>query len=211
MKIVASDLGKRYNRDWIFKNLTCEFQQGYTYAITGPNGSGKSTLLQVLWGQLPPSTGSVSYLVGAQPVLVEDVFRHVSIAAPYMELVEEFTLDELVRFHFRYKKPWRGVSVDELLESMELTHARSRFLHQFSSGMKQRVKLALAFFSTTDFLFLDEPGTNLDQSAFAWYRRTLENVRSERLVLIASNQPEEYPQDAIRVDILKNKGVTGVR
>jgi ABC-type multidrug transport system ATPase subunit len=208
MKIVASELGKRYNRDWIFKKLQYQFEHGKIYAITGPNGSGKSTLLQVLWGQLPPSSGEVTYWVDNRSVSVEDVYRHVSIATPYMELIEEFTLAEMIEFHFKFKNVWPGLHANEVLEALELTHARSKYLSQFSSGMKQRVKLGLAFFSDTPFLFLDEPGTNLDKSAFAWYQNWLEKVRHQRLVLIASNQPAEYPSDSEKLDILDFKPVT---
>jgi ABC-type multidrug transport system ATPase subunit len=208
MKIVASQLGKRYNRDWIFKDLSYEFRAGATYAIVGPNGSGKSTLLQVLWGQLPPSRGEARYETDQQAVPVADVFKHVSIATPYLELVEEFTLDELVAFHFRFKQPRSGFSVTDVIEAMELTHARKKYLSQFSSGMKQRVKLGLAMLSQTPLLFLDEPGTNLDQAAFAWYSNLLNHARKDRLILIASNQPDEYPADAIRLNIMDFKPVT---
>lgn len=208
MKIVASRLGKRYNRDWIFKDLNFEFQTGTTYAVVGPNGSGKSTLLQVLWGQLPASQGEAHYELAGKIVPISDVFQHVGIATPYMELIEEFTLEEMLAFHFRFKKPRAGFSPPSVIEAMDLTHARKKFLSQFSSGMKQRVKLGLAMFSQTEMLFLDEPGTNLDKSAFDWYLNLLKEVRKDRLVFIASNQPEEFPDDANRLNIMDFKPVT---
>lgn len=211
MKIIASQLGKRYNRDWIFKNLNFEFRTGQTYAVVGPNGSGKSTLLQVLWGQLPPSEGKIEYTTDTGPVASGEFFRQISIAAPYMELVEEFSLEEIIRFHFRFKQPWAGMGISEMVDTMQLTAVRNRLISQFSSGMKQRVKLALAFFSETSCLFLDEPGTNLDQSAFAWYLGMLEKVRPGRLVIIASNQAEELPLNAVRLNLPDFKPVTPAR
>lgn len=209
MKVVASRLGKRYNRDWIFKNLTCEFQARATYAVTGPNGSGKSTLLQVLWGQLPPSQGHVAYGQNNGLVNPGDVYRHVAVATPYMELIEEFTLEEMIGFHFRFKTLRPGFSVADVPDLLELAHAKKKYLYQFSSGMKQKVKLGLAFFSACELLFLDEPGTNLDPHAFAWYRQQLEAVRGTGTLFIASNQPEEYPADAEKISILDFKTVTG--
>src|SRR6478609_11181093 len=113
MTIQVENLGKRFNREWIFKNLTSTFEQGNTYAITGPNGSGKSTLLQVLWGQMPSSSGKISYHLKDKAVAIEDVFQHVSIATPYMDLIEEYTLEEMIRFHFQFKKVRQSKSIGE--------------------------------------------------------------------------------------------------
>ncbi|MEQ8423667.1 MAG: ATP-binding cassette domain-containing protein, partial [Cyclobacteriaceae bacterium] len=113
MKIVTDNLGKRFNREWIFRKFIFEFKPGNCYAITGPNGSGKSTLMQILWGQVPPSTGKISYSIADQQIPIEDVYKLVSIATPYMELIEEFTLNEMVRFHFKFKKVTGNRSVSD--------------------------------------------------------------------------------------------------
>lgn len=199
MKIVAENLGKRFNREWIFRHFSLTIEQGKTYAITGPNGSGKSTLSQVLWGQVPPTAGTLQYIAGDKPVPITDVFRHISIATPYMDLIEEFTLDEAVAFHFKFKKP-AGIAVLDAVDRMELTHARDKKIAAFSSGMKQRLKLALAFYSDTPFLFLDEPTTNLDQTAIAWYIRNLESQKG-RTIVVASNQEHEYPSNSVKIDL----------
>jgi ABC-type multidrug transport system ATPase subunit len=201
MRIATENLGKRFNREWIFKGLTRTFQTGICYAIIGPNGSGKSTLMQVLWGQVPPSEGQLTYFDRHDnPVLTEDVFKHISIATPYLELIDEFTLSEMVRFHFRFKNLKKDIRQEEVLDKMELAHAHAKRISQFSSGMKQRLKLALAFYSDTEVLFLDEPTTNLDSHATGWY---LENLReqSDRIIFIASNQPHEYPESAQKIDL----------
>jgi ABC-type multidrug transport system ATPase subunit len=190
--IVANGLAKRYNREWIFRKLTYTFEQGKTYAITGPNGSGKSTLLQVLWGQSPPSSGTVSYVQKERPLPIEDVYRHITIATPYMDLVDEFTLEEQLAFHSRLKPLRPGVSIDMLIEKMYLQNSRKKQIGNFSSGMRQRVKLCLAFSTEADVIFLDEPGTNLDKTAFDWYLRQLDEVQEKSLLFIASNNPEEY-------------------
>lgn len=204
MQIIAENLGKRFNREWIFKNLSQTFQAGTTYAVVGPNGSGKSTLLQVLWGQMPPSSGRITWQRGDVEIQAENVFQHLSIAAPYMELVDEFSLEEMVAFHFKFKKVKSGVPLKEVCERMELGHAREKRIGQFSSGMKQRLKLALAFYSDTEAIFLDEPTTNLDQRACQWYMENLAQTH-DRLVFIASNQEHEYPKTAVKIDIMDIK------
>ena len=103
MTLTVENLGKRFNREWIFKNFNYNFTDG-VYAITGPNGSGKSTLLQVLWGQLPQTTGTAAYRHLNANIPVEDIYAHLAIATPYMELIEEFTLTEVLKFHFSFKK-----------------------------------------------------------------------------------------------------------
>lgn len=205
MTIQVENLGKRFNREWIFKNLTTTFEQGNTYAITGPNGSGKSTLLQVLWGQLPFSSGKLSYSLKSETVPIEEVFQHVSIATPYMDLIEEYTLSEMLRFHFQFKQMRNSRSITELLEVMELTHAKDKVIANFSSGMRQRVKLALAFYSNSPMLFLDEPTTNLDKKATEWYLKNLHQLPPDSLIFIASNQEHEYPISAKKIDILNFK------
>src|SRR5688572_12805639 len=118
--ITTSQLTKRFNREWVFKNFTFEFREGNTYAIIGPNGSGKSTLLQVLWGQVPPTSGSLQYTTKTGPIPVDEVASKISIATPYMDLIEELTLMELLTFHFKLKKIRNNMPLEELLRMMYL-------------------------------------------------------------------------------------------
>src|SRR6478609_135948 len=199
MKVVAENLGKRFNREWVFRNFNYEFNSGNCYVITGPNGSGKSTLMQVLWGQMQPSIGSVKYSV---PDLSE-IFKSVAIATPYMDLIEEFNLEEMINFHFKFKKC--RVSVSEVLKKSELESSRLKLISSFSSGMRQRLKLALAFYSDCELLFLDEPCTNLDKKSIEWYQANLRDLPKDILTFIASNQEIEYPATAAKIDILSYK------
>jgi ABC-type multidrug transport system ATPase subunit len=193
----VQSLSKRFNREWIFKNLSYTFQGGKIYAITGSNGSGKSTLLQILWGQLPATSGDLIYQEGSRKIPVEENYTQVAIATPYMELIDEFTLQEQIEFHFTLRKRRSTLSINEMIDSLYLNNARHKPISNFSSGMKQRLKLGLAFFTDAPFLFLDEPGTNLDAKGFAWYRKNLDEASGKQLIFIASNQPTEYPGNAI--------------
>lgn len=203
--IQATALGKRFNRDWIFKNFNYTFKQSHTYAITGPNGSGKSTLLQVLWGQLPQSKGEVTYQTEEKKIPVDEIFNYLTVATPYMDLIEEFTLREHLNLHFGLKKSRNSWSIDQLMEKMQLKHAADKLISNFSSGMKQRVKLALAFFTEASIIFLDEPTTNLDKTAIAWYHEHLRQLPSGCTIFIASNDSAEYPSDAGIINIMDFK------
>jgi ABC-type multidrug transport system ATPase subunit len=208
MIISVSNLGKRFNREWIFQGLTQEFTPGNIYAITGSNGSGKSTLMQVLWGQVPASEGILEYRVNDNPIPVEEAFRHIAIAAPYMDLLEEFTLTEHLEFHFRFKQNLLGGNIEELIERLELQQAINKPIKQFSSGMRQRVKLGIALFSASEAIFLDEPTTNLDENATAWYTRNLIQVAKEKVVFIATNQASDYPDGSQILNLSTLKRVT---
>ena len=205
LTIQVTDLSKRFNKEWIFKNLNYTFQSGKTYAITGPNGSGKSTLMQVLWGQMPQSSGLITYSSANKNIPVEEVFSHVSVATPYMDLIEEFTLVEQLQFHFRMRAIRTGFTFESILEKLYLSHAKEKTISNFSSGMKQRLKLGLAFYTESSILFLDEPGTNLDEQAFTWYQENLKQLPKDRLILIASNQHNEYPANAEVVNLMSFK------
>jgi ABC-type multidrug transport system ATPase subunit len=203
--IEVNALAKRFNREWIFRKLNYTFEPCRTYAVTGPNGSGKSTLLQVLWGQTPPSQGSISYRTSSGEVEVEEIFRKIAVATPYMDLIDEFTLEEQVSFHLKLKEPRPGLTADTIVERMGLQHARKKQIGNFSSGMRQRVKLCLAFSTAADVVFLDEPGTNLDKNAFQWYLDELSRIQATTLVMIASNDPAEYVSAHEVINILHFK------
>jgi ABC-type multidrug transport system ATPase subunit len=191
MKIITNAIGKRFQRDWIFKQLNYTFEAGKTYAVTGPNGSGKSTLLQCLAAVSPLTEGTLQYVSSENQIIAhDDIYRHIGVAAPYLELIEEFTLDELLAFHGKFKK--FRISADTLADRMKLARAKNKNIAHFSSGMKQRLKLALALFSDTPIVFLDEPTANMDVHGIDWYKAEIEQHLANRLVIICSNQRYEY-------------------
>ena len=203
--IKVQGLGKRFNREWIFRNFNYTFEPSNVYAVTGPNGSGKSTLLQVLWGQLPQSAGELLYPHKSGDIPIDEIFQHLAIATPYLDLIEEFTLIEHLRFHFKLKTSRNGLPVEEMLDKLMLNGAKDKHIANFSSGMKQRVTLGLAFFTEADLVFLDEPTTNLDAETKAWYHRELNSLPPTCTIFIASNQREEYPSTAKTINILDFK------
>ncbi len=192
MKISLQNIGRRFNRDWIFRGIDYTFESGRIYAVLGPNGSGKSTLLQVLNGSLAPSAGQISYFYEEKPVEIEDVYSHLSFAAPYLELIEEFTLSEVIDFHFKFKSYKPGIDKSEIIALLAMHDNRNKLIKYFSSGMKQRLKLALAFCADTPMLMLDEPTSNLDAQGIEWYLSLVQKFAKDRLTIICSNQAHEY-------------------
>ena len=179
--ITLNSVSKKFGSNWIFKNINAEFVAGKKYAVTGPNGSGKSTLLKVLAGIVTPNSGEVKFAF-------EDVFQHISFSAPYMDLPEELTLNELFVFHENIRR--LNISRRAFMDEVQLEGDKE--IRNYSSGMKQRLKLAFAFFTESKILLLDEPSATLDEHWNNWYLKTVQNVAPERLVIISSNIPAEY-------------------
>jgi ABC-type multidrug transport system ATPase subunit len=192
MNITLQNIGRRFNRDWIFKGIDYTFNSGQAYAILGPNGSGKSTLLQVLNASLTPSVGTINFNFQDKPVEIDQVFTHLSLAAPYLELIEEFTLNEMVDFHFKFKQYKPGINKKELIGLLNLAKSENKLIRYFSSGMKQRLKLILAFCADTPMLMLDEPTSNLDNQGVDWYLNLVQQFAQDRLTIVCSNQEHEY-------------------
>jgi ABC-type multidrug transport system ATPase subunit len=205
MKIILEHIGRRFNREWIFRNINYEFESGSSYAVLGSNGAGKSTLLQVISGSLSSSEGKISYLHGDTNIDQEKVYIQQSMVAPYFELIEEFTLTELIDFHFRFKKYRQGLNRQGVIELLGLKNAEFKAIKYFSSGMKQRVKLALAFCSDTAMLLLDEPASNLDQQGLDWYLSLASTFSSDRLLITCSNQEQEYSFCSHQINIADYK------
>ena len=193
MQISLHDTGKRYNREWIFRHVSLQFAPGIAYAITGPNGSGKSTLLQVIAGAIQHNEGKIDYYAGPDEqsrVSADLVYHNIAIAAPYLDLVEEMTALEFLAFHAGFKKLTQDHG--SILSETGLSKAANKQIRYISSGMKQRLKLAQAFFSDASVLLLDEPTSNLDEEGCNLYHHLLSRMAGGKLVIISSNDPEEY-------------------
>jgi ABC-type multidrug transport system ATPase subunit len=202
MKITLQNIGKRYNREWIFKKVDTELSSDHSYVILGSNGSGKSTLLQLLSGYIIPSEGTINYQVNGNEISPETIFKQVSIATPYQELFEDFTLIETLQLHGKFKSIDPELNFDTIADLFQLEKAKNKAIKNYSSGMKQRVKLGLAFISETPLLLLDEPTSNLDKKGIDWYLEMVNRFKKDKLVVVCSNQQEqEYAFCDQQIDI----------
>ena len=188
IQISLQDAGKRFNKDWIFKDLNCQFEMGQHYALIGNNGSGKSTLLQIISGYATLSKGKIDW----SEYDATTIFQQVSLAAPYLELIEEFTTLEQIEFHEKFKPLRKDLSTANMIEMIGLTAATHKQIRYYSSGMKQRLKLALAIFSETPILLLDEPCSNLDKEGYALYHELIQKYALHKLIIVGSNDTQEY-------------------
>ena len=205
MTISADKVGKRFLNSWIFRDISLELKSGVTYALIGHNGSGKSTLLQILAGYLSPSEGEVIFKDQGNKVKRDDIHKFLSFCSPYTELIEELTLEEHLDFHQKFRPFVDDLDVNAVMEIMELEREWDKEVRFFSSGMKQRLKLALSILSQSGFILLDEPSTNLDQASTQWFLNLLEKYRGDRIIVIASNVEADLQLCTDRISVEQYK------
>ena len=212
MRIELSGAGKRFNREWIFRKADLVFDSRSSYAVTGPNGSGKSTLLQCLGGMLQLSEGNIRYSNSNATIPGEKIYSAISFCAPYLDLIEEMNLSEFLHFHHQFKPYLPGISETNILEETGLQPAAGKQIRYYSSGMKQRVKLAQAVYFNTEIVLLDEPSSNLDEEGISFYHSLIERYCKDRLVVVCSNDLAEYKfcKEVISITSLK-QNATPVR
>ena len=181
-EVRAEGVGKRYGRRWLFRDVTFDLERGQRLAILGHNGSGKSTLLRLLAGLLTPTEGKIVPPNG-------DVRLTLGYAALEMALYAALTVDE----HLEFSARLRGCDprADELLDTVGLTYARAFPAGQLSTGMKARLKLAMAVQARPMVLLLDEPGAALDEEGKELVRRLAEEQTGRGALVVATNDPEE--------------------
>lgn len=192
MRIELESIGKRFQYEWIFRKLSFHLNDGSKTAIVGSNGSGKSTLLRCLSGSQILTEGKLTYIFNGSEISHDSIFKYLTISAPYLELPEEFSLIELLKFHFKFKNPIPGMSLSEMMKIMYLEEHQHKPISIFSSGMKQRLKLGLCFFSDVPLLLLDEPTSNLDQKGVMWYLDLVDRFSDKKTLLVCSNDSREY-------------------
>lgn len=191
MNIQIDSLAKRFNKEWIFKSISLNVGSGEKLGIIGSNGSGKSTFIKLISGAELPSKGEITYSIDAAEIEVSEVYSKINFAAPYIDLIEEFTCKELIDFHLTFKHFQKGLTADEFIQLVYLKDAENKFVKNFSSGMKQRLKLGLAICSQSELLLLDEPCSNLDTKGIELYHKLMDSYNINRTTFIGSNEQTE--------------------
>lgn len=206
LKITARHLGKKYGNNRLFKNLDLDFEQPGNYAITGFNGSGKSTLLLCLAGFITPTEGHVTWALPDRKNKINDLYKHFAFCSPALTLFEELSLLELMEFHAAFVPSFKKEKALAKLEQYGLQKAKNKPVAGFSSGMKQRLKLLLAFENDVPVLFLDEPCSNLDEPGVLLFQQEIQQINAQKLIIVATNQPViefPVPGKTINIEVFK--------
>lgn len=192
--IAVDGVGKRHGRVWVLRKVSLTLEPGDTLAILGANGSGKSSLLRLMCGFDRPSEGAVTWRTGTQALDAMQVPMNIAYCAPDQALLADLTVGEHIQLHQKLRPALPESDVHTVLELSLLAakgHVRVRDL---SSGMRQRLALALAFSTDCAALFLDEPTSHLDRAGKSWYAELVSSWQKGRSLVVASNHdPGEYP------------------
>jgi heme exporter protein A len=192
MELKAEGLGKEFGEKKIFRDIGFHLHDGQSLAITGPNGSGKTTLIKILCGLIRPSTGSLKYCRSGSEMGADQIFPAIGLVGPYLELYEELTARENIRFFIRMRN-LHGMDdkIAGLFRLFNLSGREDDIVRTYSSGMRQRLKYITAVMHDPEVLFLDEPTSNLDSQGIACVYEVMERQKKERILIIATNDRED--------------------
>ena len=186
------NLHKRFGDRAVLRNVNARVEHGEALVVTGHNGSGKSTLLTVLAGLLRPDRGRVRILEDGREITRDERRRALALVAPDLTLYPELTALENLEFFARV----RGLPVDSrgheaLLERLGLPGRGRDSVGTYSSGMRVRLKYAVALQADPHVLLLDEPTAMLDTGGVEVVEQIIAEQRRRGLLVLATNDPEE--------------------
>lgn len=187
MQVEAKALHKDFGHQRVISGIDLTISSGDRWAIVGGNGSGKTTLLRLLSGLIRPSQGTVVWSEEAQFIPRETWTHRMNFAGPYVELIEELSLSELLKLHQGLRAFVSQLTSAEVEEISGLRVPANKPIRFFSSGMKQRLRLTLALLTQSDIVFLDEPTSNLDAAAIEWMQLLVEKYLEDRTLVVGSN------------------------
>ena len=190
MDLEVDGLAKKYGSQWVFKALNFNLPSGQILGVKGRNGSGKSTLLNIILGTVLPTKGKVSFSENGKKVSQDDIISKINISGPYTALPNELTGPELIDTVSQFRRV--DSSAEQIMEYALLGGQLKKPIHQYSTGMLQRLKLSLAFFVESDIVILDEPTSNLDDQGKQWYLDLVKEKLKGRSAIIASNETQDF-------------------
>ena len=192
MEIELADCCKSFNNQIIINRLNFKIESKSCTAILGNNGAGKSTLTLLLAGLIKPTSGHVLWRSLGQEIPSDNLYEFLTLTSPALVLPEEYNITELLDYHSSFKNLNQGLNEDEIIHLCEFDKSiRGKAIKNFSSGMKQRVKLCLTFFTEASLRIFDEPTENLDSKGQALFHYLLDSEVGKSTVIIASNRKED--------------------
>ena len=193
LKLEIDKLAKWFGQRKIFEDINLTLEIGQSAAIIGPNGSGKTTLLRLIMGLSYPTRGEVIFSEDGKKLDFDGYRKRMALVSPYLSLYDALTGLENLRFFA--KVDGRAVSNDEMNEVLEKVGLGGRgedFVGAYSTGMKQRLKYAVALLKDPAIFLVDEPSANLDESGKNIARGIIRAKKKDSLLILATNEKEEY-------------------
>jgi len=202
MELQIKNIGKDFAERRIFDDINFSLKSGQSAAIVGPNGSGKTTLAKIICGLIRPSRGEVIYRIENTPIPQQEIYHHVGLVGPYLELYEELTAMENMLFFARMQRvPNAEDKIISLLSQMNLAGREDDEVRTYSSGMRQRLKYAFALLTDPQVLILDEPTSNLDSDGIDRVYAIMTEQKKNKILLIATNDKMDLKYGDIQVAV----------
>jgi len=205
LSLEVKQLTKSYNRRMVLSNLSFVHSEGIL-GISGANGSGKSTLLKCLSFLLRPKNGTIIWKENSNILSKEDIKPLISFSAPYVNLYSELTSFENLEFIQEVSGKGKNPElIREILDFVQMEDFSSQLFKQLSTGQQQRIKLASSLVRNPRILFLDEPGSNLDEKGHELVSKIVQHQKHNgTLVVIASNNPAEIELCDNVIELISN-------
>ncbi|MCX7833811.1 MAG: ABC transporter ATP-binding protein [Ignavibacteria bacterium] len=190
IELECLNLEKKYSNKQVFRGVNIKLKKGDSVAIIGRNGSGKSTLLKIISNLIKPTSGQIILKVDNIEIKKEYYYKYIGYAAPYLNLYDELTAYENLKFfielkcNFNYPKG----KIEEVLKKVNLYYCKDDIIREYSTGMKQRLKLAFSILNEPKLLLLDEPHSNLDLEGIEILKKISLEQKERGILLIATNE-----------------------
>lgn len=191
-QLSAEHIFKSFSFRQVLRDINFTLEDGDCLVITGRNGSGKSTLMKLLAGLLSPDSGRVDFQLDGNYLSKETRKKYVSLVCPDVMLYDELTALENLKFLSSISGS--DISRAELVERIKragLDNRENDLVGSYSTGMKQRIKLAFALLNQPKLLLLDEPNSNLDQDGQKLMEKIIERQKQSGILILATNQLDQ--------------------
>ncbi|MGH7889887.1 MAG: ABC transporter ATP-binding protein, partial [Thermodesulfobacteriota bacterium] len=188
----------------VLKSVSFSVNQGEIFGFVGPNGAGKTTTFKIILGFVPLTDGKVELM--EKPVGDEDVKKHIGYLPENPYFYDYLTGEELLRYMGElhgFNGKGLATRIDELLDKVNMSHARKVQLRKYSKGMLQRVGIAQALINDPDFLILDEPMSGLDPIGQREIKELiLEEKKKGKTILLSSHMLSDVEALCDRVGVI---------
>ena len=193
------NIGKKYKKTSIIKNLNIHVPKGAVYGLIGKNGAGKTTLMRLICALQKPTSGSYTiYGISNENKKIKDARKRIGAIIETPSICLDMTAEDNLKEQCKIIGAPSYDNLHDILDIVGLTNTENKKAKNFSLGMKQRLGLAIALIGGPDFIILDEPINGLDPEGIIEIREIILKLNREKGItfLISSHYLDELSKIA---------------
>ncbi len=195
--LIASNIGKRFKKRPVLRDVTLTVRRGEAVGLLGPNGAGKTTCFYIITGLVSPDYGSIS--LDGHDLTDLPMYRRARLGIGYLpqeaSIFRGLTVENNIRAVLEVVEPVRDkreAMLDDLLAEFSISHLRRTPAIALSGGERRRVEIARALASRPSFMMLDEPLAGIDPIAVGDIRDLVSHLKHRGIgVLITDHNVRE--------------------